>query len=253
MTNTNNDVRVYLGVQKNNVAHGEILLELFSKWLFMNGITNINSEHQSSGIDRITTLISKLRQLLDDNVIDLRLFVDSESERENSLNGMAAVIERTAKAIYNQWSKEPGYTPWQDGGNSDMQEKARKLAAEAHIDTDVKTTALTWTNVEQAFNGKPSQFPGIETQHREVVVQVSGPPGSGVCNLSAYLGHLLKDAGYEVDVKTNTAGTADTELIDEPLFTKLTLEQVRNNVLCWGAKAPVFHITGLTKPVSHFE
>ena len=38
-----------------------------------------------------------------------------------------AANEAAAKALYKTWHSLPGYVPWQDGGNSLMQDKARKL------------------------------------------------------------------------------------------------------------------------------
>ena len=38
-----------------------------------------------------------------------------------------AANEAAAKALYKTWHSLPGYVPWQDGGNSLMQDEARKL------------------------------------------------------------------------------------------------------------------------------
>lgn len=40
-----------------------------------------------------------------------------------------AEYEAAAKAIYEQWSRLPGYVPWVNGGNSLKQDEARRLAA----------------------------------------------------------------------------------------------------------------------------
>lgn len=37
-------------------------------------------------------------------------------------------LEIKAKAIYESWSSNPDYVPWVDGGNSLMQDEARKIA-----------------------------------------------------------------------------------------------------------------------------
>ncbi len=39
--------------------------------------------------------------------------------------------EAVAKAIYIQWAYKPSFVPWVDGGNSMMQDKARRLASQA--------------------------------------------------------------------------------------------------------------------------
>ncbi len=39
-----------------------------------------------------------------------------------------ARIERMARMIYEQWSDEPRYVPWVEGGNSDKQNEARQIA-----------------------------------------------------------------------------------------------------------------------------
>lgn len=36
--------------------------------------------------------------------------------------------EARAKALYNTWQDQPGWTPWVDKGNSDKQDEARRLA-----------------------------------------------------------------------------------------------------------------------------
>lgn len=41
------------------------------------------------------------------------------------------LIECVARAIYMQWRDADGYLPWQDGGNSLMQDSARRIAAAA--------------------------------------------------------------------------------------------------------------------------
>ena len=35
--------------------------------------------------------------------------------------------EAAAKALYETWHSQPGYLPWQDGGNSQKQDEAREL------------------------------------------------------------------------------------------------------------------------------
>lgn len=40
-------------------------------------------------------------------------------------------LEAMAKAIYAKWDKLPGWVPWVDGGNSDMQHLARDCARAA--------------------------------------------------------------------------------------------------------------------------
>ncbi|MBM3927619.1 MAG: hypothetical protein FJ335_04050 [Sphingomonadales bacterium] len=37
--------------------------------------------------------------------------------------------DAAAKALYDSWSSQPGWVPWVERGNSDMQEEARRLAA----------------------------------------------------------------------------------------------------------------------------
>ena len=39
-----------------------------------------------------------------------------------------ALVEAIAKAIYYEWRRDAGYVPWVDGGNSDKQNDARKIA-----------------------------------------------------------------------------------------------------------------------------
>jgi len=41
--------------------------------------------------------------------------------------GMVAEREACAKALYETWHSQPGYLPWQDGGNSQKQDEAREL------------------------------------------------------------------------------------------------------------------------------
>jgi len=43
----------------------------------------------------------------------------------------AVAVEKDAEAIYNSWSDQPGFVAWLKGGNSDMQEEARKQARKA--------------------------------------------------------------------------------------------------------------------------
>jgi len=38
-----------------------------------------------------------------------------------------AANEAAAKALYETWHSQPGYLPWQDGGNSHKQDEAREL------------------------------------------------------------------------------------------------------------------------------
>ena len=40
-------------------------------------------------------------------------------------------VEAAAKAIYAGWEHQPGYLPWVDGGNSEKQCEARRLARKA--------------------------------------------------------------------------------------------------------------------------
>jgi hypothetical protein len=40
----------------------------------------------------------------------------------------AELVEAVAKAIYYEWRRDTGYVPWVDGGNSDKQDDARKIA-----------------------------------------------------------------------------------------------------------------------------
>lgn len=40
----------------------------------------------------------------------------------------AQLVEAFAKKHYESWANQDGYVPWQDGGNSDKQEEARKIA-----------------------------------------------------------------------------------------------------------------------------
>jgi hypothetical protein len=42
-------------------------------------------------------------------------------------NAKDAANEAAAKALYETWHSQPGYLPWQDGGNSLKQGEARKL------------------------------------------------------------------------------------------------------------------------------
>ena len=37
------------------------------------------------------------------------------------------LLELAAKALYETWQCQPGYLPWQDGGNSLKQDEAREL------------------------------------------------------------------------------------------------------------------------------
>lgn len=39
-------------------------------------------------------------------------------------------IEAKAKEIYKTWEREDGYVPWVEGGNSDKQNEARRIAAQ---------------------------------------------------------------------------------------------------------------------------
>lgn len=39
------------------------------------------------------------------------------------------LAEAKAKEIYESWRDQNGYVPWVAGGNSDMQDKARRIAA----------------------------------------------------------------------------------------------------------------------------
>ena len=41
------------------------------------------------------------------------------------------LIEKVAKTIYEGWAGQPGYVPWQEGGNSNMQNLARARARAA--------------------------------------------------------------------------------------------------------------------------
>lgn len=41
---------------------------------------------------------------------------------------LEAAIERYAQRIYETWSAKSGYVPWVKGGNSLMQDKARRIA-----------------------------------------------------------------------------------------------------------------------------
>lgn len=41
------------------------------------------------------------------------------------------LVEAMAKAIYAKWDKLPGWVPWVDGGNSNMQDLARDCARAA--------------------------------------------------------------------------------------------------------------------------
>ena len=40
----------------------------------------------------------------------------------------AELVEAVAKAIYYEWRRDTGYVPWVDGGNSNKQDDARKIA-----------------------------------------------------------------------------------------------------------------------------
>lgn len=41
---------------------------------------------------------------------------------------LADAVEAHAKEIYATWLLKPGYVPWVNGGNSTMQDEARRLA-----------------------------------------------------------------------------------------------------------------------------
>jgi hypothetical protein len=53
----------------------------------------------------------------------------------------AELVERVAKAIYEQWSGNPHYRPWVDGGNSFKQDDCRALARKA-CSIDAKLASL---------------------------------------------------------------------------------------------------------------
>jgi len=48
-------------------------------------------------------------------------------ESDNPYLRQLAANEAAAKALYETWHSQPGYLPWQDGGNSLKQDEAREL------------------------------------------------------------------------------------------------------------------------------
>ncbi len=57
--------------------------------------------------------------------LDRAAFIGSAKPEKDEL------IENTAKAIYDDWNDQPGWLPWVEGGNSEKQSEARRLARKA--------------------------------------------------------------------------------------------------------------------------
>ena len=70
---------------------------------------------QDAAVDERRRRVALDKELADIKKVKVRTPLDYE-------------VERLAKEIYEGWKRQPGYTPWQDGGNSHMQERARDLA-----------------------------------------------------------------------------------------------------------------------------
>lgn len=73
------------------------------------------------------------------NAVNARVFLPSADlsppnpQAEGRLLKARDAREARAREIYNRWEGEPGFVPWQDGGNSDMQDKARRMADEIEL------------------------------------------------------------------------------------------------------------------------
>lgn len=233
-------VPVNVVVREVDAELGRKLQELFSIWLFMNGV---RIENPDFALPDPTAKIEELRQLVEEKSLLLQLFVhDQPTYKPNQ------AVENVAKVIYEQWRSMPGFVEWQEGGNSHRQTEARELARKALCGDEIPKAS--WSELDESLKSRPSEFPQtVKMPQREVVVQVYGPPGSGVCNLSAYLGHFLKDFGYKVDVNSRRQRLIE----EEPLFKTLTKEQLTNHIECWGENAPSFRIEAVIVPVTHFE
>lgn len=75
----------------------------------------------------------------------------------SDLGGAYAVVENTAKTVYNGWRDERGWVPWVEGGNSLMQDEAREVAR--HTLTNVQTKADATT--------EEKQFAGMQQQQQQ--------------------------------------------------------------------------------------
>jgi hypothetical protein len=65
------------------------------------------------------------------------------------------VAEAVAKAIYLQWAAAPGYVDWVEGGNSDRQDKARRIARRALTPYTPSPGDSADAPVQQAGEGVP--------------------------------------------------------------------------------------------------
>lgn len=229
-------------VRKEHQEIGEKLKDLFLSWLFLNGVV---IDDRSIDVSEITEKVEEVRRLTEGFSISMQLGTPSIPLERIRL------VENVAKVIYEQWRGTPEFREWVEGGNSDKQEEARAIARIGLSSTG--SAKPSWLEVDAAINGVPKPFPAIQEDPREVVVLVYGPPGAGVCNLSAYVGHLLKKAGYDVSVKSKPPRDPDAQLEDDPLFTDLSLEQVTNHVQSWGDKAPRYRIEAVTVPRTNLE
>lgn len=66
--------------------------------------------------------------------LDKKIICEASSKKQaafiaHALNSYADnALEAKAKEIYDSWSSNPNYLPWLDGGNSLMQDEARRIA-----------------------------------------------------------------------------------------------------------------------------
>lgn len=67
-------------------------------------------------------------------------------------------VEARAKVIYDSWSDNPEFVPWVAGGNSLMQDKARRMASEEDATPwDLKGSAVSEATKVKPFTSSPME------------------------------------------------------------------------------------------------
>lgn len=104
--------------------------------LILAEIERLDRANQNATVDDLSCLVRqlvhKLRQVAPDSDLPAKAldYLKRKGLQGSPLrSGLDQDIETRAKKIYEGWSDQPGYVPWQDGGNSLMQDAARQQAA----------------------------------------------------------------------------------------------------------------------------
>jgi hypothetical protein len=107
-------------------------------------------------------------------------------------------IETAAKAIYESWQDQKGYVPWQDGGNSNMQDKARDLARKARKAAAQEPAANMYPSDLERFKSSECYATAysveVVNKYEESVPLYTHPQESGVgCYFETASTHITPD------------------------------------------------------------